>query len=203
MMPTETLRHEHEVILLVLQGAGREGKAAQQSGRCDLGRVEKMVDFFQMFVDRCHHSKEERFLFPAMRKRGIAVAGGPLGVMLREHDSGREHVKAIACALEGTKEGRLECAAPLGENLVGYAALLREHIGKENDVLFPLADKVLTAEDQIKLTTSFDKVESEEMGESVHEKYRQLAHELAEEPRKAAARRPSARKPGKRQRPSA
>jgi len=59
-------------------------------------------------------------------------------------------------------------------------ALLRAHIDKEDNVLFPMADQLLTAADQKELTEAFEKVEAEEIGEGVHDKYHQLAHELAE-----------------------
>jgi len=61
-----------------------------------------------------------------------------------------------------------------------YARLLRAHIAKEDNVLYPMADQLFTAEDQRSLTEAFDRVEAEETGEGVHEKYHQLAHKLAE-----------------------
>ncbi len=63
--------------------------------------------------------------------------------------------------------------------LAAYAELLRQHIDKENNVLYEIADHVLTVRDQAELEQAFEKVESQEMGEGTHEKYHQLAHELA------------------------
>lgn len=59
--------------------------------------------------------------------------------------------------------------------------LLRNHIYKEDNVLFPMADRVLAADEQTSLEGLFEKVEAEEIGEGVHERYHQLAHELAAE----------------------
>ena len=79
MTPTEILKHEHQIVLLVLKGAEREGTAARKNGACDAPTVEKMADFFKTFVDRCHHAKEERHLFPALentawrRKAGLSA----------------------------------------------------------------------------------------------------------------------------------
>jgi hemerythrin-like domain-containing protein len=57
--------------------------------------------------------------------------------------------------------------------------MLRAHIDKENSILYPIADRVFTAEDQQELMEAFDRVEAEEMGEGTHERYHQLAHEWA------------------------
>lgn len=180
MTPTEILKHEHQIVLLVLKGADREGTGARKNGKCDAATIEKMVDFFKMFVDRCHHAKEEQHLFPALEKHGVPKEAGPIGVMLSEHEKGRGHVRAIAAALPGVKSGRPNAAAEVGEQLLAYAALLRSHIDKEDNVLFPMADRLLSPRERRDMVKAFDLVEAEEIGEGVHEKYHQLAHELAE-----------------------
>ena len=63
---------------------------------------------------------------------------------------------------------------------LGYVRLLRAHINKEDNVLYPMGERILTAEDQQWLAKEFDRVEAEEIGAGVHEKYHQMAHELAE-----------------------
>ena len=68
------------------------------------------------------------------------------------------------------------------DNLAAYVKLLKEHITKEDNVLFAMADKILTAGDQTALSEAFEKAETDEMGEGTHEKYHQLAQELALEP---------------------
>ena len=138
------------------------------------------MDFFKVFVDRCHHGKEEEYLFPKLQERGLPPDKGPIPVMLLEHMGGRNTVKAISEALERVKQGDSSAAAAVAANLAILDEHLRGHIDKENEVLFPMADKVLTAEDQQFLVAAFEKHEAEEIGVGVHEKYHQLAHELAE-----------------------
>ncbi len=180
MKPTEALKHEHQIVLLVLDGTEREGKSAKKYGEFNVQNVEKMVDFFRTFVDRCHHAKEERFLFPALCKRGLPIRGAPIEVLLEEHEAGRNRVKVMAKALPGAEVGRPKSRVALAENLLAYVKLLRKHITREDDCLFPVADTVLTAKDQSDLVKAFGKLEAEEIGEGVHEKYHQFAHELAE-----------------------
>ena len=178
--PTEILRHEHQVILLVLAAARREAESIRRAGKVDAGRVGKMVDFFRNFADRCHHGKEETLLFVKMEQRGIPREGGPIGVMLAEHDAGRSLVRAVAAALPGAEGGDRAAALSIAEGLLAYADLLEQHIEKEDDCLYPMADNVLSPADQRELAAGFAKVEAEEMGEGTHERFHQLAHELAE-----------------------
>ena len=66
-------------------------------------------------------------------------------------------------------------------NALGYVGLLRQHIGKEDGVLFPLADQMIPPERQDSLTDRFETIEHEETGEGVHEKYLALADALGRE----------------------
>jgi len=180
MGPIATLRHEHDIILLVLKSVERGAGSLAATLDADPDWLDTIVDFVCNFADRCHHGKEERHLFPRLEERGIPEESGPIGVMLHEHERGRAFIRAVADATEGAKgrcAGMLEAAS---ENLLGYVGLLRSHIAKENDVLFPMAERVLTDDDQQELAEAFERVEAEEMGEGVHERYHELAHRLAE-----------------------
>jgi len=181
MRPTETLKHEHKIVLMVLQGAEREANSIKGGAAVHAEKIEQMVDFFKNFVDRCHHAKEERHLFPALQAKGFSAESGPVAVMLHEHEQGRAAVRAIAEAFPGARSGDRTAAGVLANALLGYVELLRNHIFKEDSVLFPMADQVLPADQQTQLAGLFDKVEEEEIGEGVHERYHQLAHELAGE----------------------
>ncbi|HOF40523.1 MAG TPA: hemerythrin domain-containing protein [Candidatus Hydrogenedentes bacterium] len=180
MIPTETLKHEHDVILLVLEAVEREARAIRHAGKANAERVGKMIDFIRNFADKCHHAKEEKLLFVRLEQRGIPRDGGPIGVMLAEHEKGRAHARAVAEALPKAAQGERQAAQAVADNLMGYVLLLRAHIDKEDNVLYPMGNRVLTEEDQRSLAEAFEKVEAEDLGEGVHEKYHQLARELAE-----------------------
>ncbi len=180
MNPTETLKHEHKIVLLVLKGAERIARTIKEGGKADIETVNRMVDFFRNFTDRCHHSKEEKRLFPRLEERGVPNQGGPIGAMLQEHELGRARVRAIADAADKATAGDASAPAVLAENLSAYVELLRAHINKEDNVLFPMGDRVLTGEDKRELSEAFEKIEAEEMGEGTHEQYHDFAHEFIE-----------------------
>ena len=115
-----------------------------------------------------------------MEERGIPH-DGPIRVMLDEHDQGRKLVAAMKGRVPAATAGSGTATEALRADLMAYAAA-PSHIDKEDNILYPLADRVFTSEDQRGLEDAFKKVESEEMGEGVHEKYHQLAHRLAQSP---------------------
>lgn len=179
MQATEELKHEHEIILKVLDAAAIEVQRVAQTYKVNPGKIGVMLDFFRGFVDRCHHTKEELHLFPMLEKRGQPRDSGPLAVMFEEHTLGRIYLKTLAKALSLTDKGDQSSIDEVGQNLGAYVDLLRAHIAKENKVLFPLAEGILTPEDQAELTKAFAEVEAKEMGQGTHEKYHQLAHDLS------------------------
>lgn len=180
MRPTEILKEEHVVIKVVLDvlekivaeiGAKKEPK---------LEHLEKIVDFIRTFADKCHHGKEQDLLFPAMEEAGIPREGGPIGVMLEEHDIGRNYVRQMASGIEDYKKGDKAALKKIGQNALGYVNLLRQHIDKEDNILYMMADMHLDNDSEKKLLKEFDRVEKS-MGEGIHEKYHHLAEELERE----------------------
>lgn len=178
--PTDQLREEHELVLIVVEAMEREVADVQKTGRVHRERVAQMVDFTRNFTDGCHHAKEESLLFPALEERSPA-AGGPVSVMLSEHEAGREAIRDIDAALPDVEQSEAARSA-VAANLALYAQLLRLHIGKEDTVLFPLAERLLSDQEQEMLAAEFERVEQEETGAGVHERYHVLAHTLATPP---------------------
>lgn len=175
----ETLRDEHRVIehgLLVLEAMANR---LEQGEAVPRERVASLLEFFRSFADGCHHAKEEETLFPELEGRGIPREGGPIGVMLHEHEEGRALQQRMRRASSNLAEeaDRQEFITAARE----YIALLRRHISKEDDVLFPMAQQVLTEADDEALLERFERHEREQLGEGVHERYHQLIHELEAE----------------------
>jgi hemerythrin-like domain-containing protein len=179
MRAIEDLVHEHRVIELVLTGLDGLAARAEAEHRVDRDAAEKALEIVRNFADRCHHGKEERTLFGLMEERGMPRTSGPLAVMRHEHELGREHVGAMLRALPGAAAGEAEASAELAAQARAYTQLLRDHIQKEDHVLYPMAERLLTPEDDARLMEAFEAIERDEMGEGVHEKYHQWAHELA------------------------
>lgn len=179
MKATELLKHEHRAILLVIAAVEEEVASITKTGKIHARTVRQMADFLQNFVDRCHHGKEEKHLFAILHERGMPLKTGPLAGLLREHARGRTGVRAVAEAVAGRAAPGAAAIRKAKKHLTAYATLIRAHMEKEDDVLYVVADRILDAQDQQSLCDAFEKLESEEIGEGVHEKYHAWIEELA------------------------
>jgi hemerythrin-like domain-containing protein len=101
------------------------------------------VDFIRTYADRFHHAKEEDVLFEALVKNGMPRENSPIAAMLTEHDQGRAHVRTLEAAAREALAGQSGRGAIIAEHALAYAALLREHIDKEDNILYPLAERVI------------------------------------------------------------
>jgi hemerythrin-like domain-containing protein len=178
---TETLRHDHEAILKMLdvteEVAGRLNRG--EGVRQDI--LGNLLEFFRLFADRCHHGKEEDLLFPLLETKGIPVAGGPIGVMLSEHEQGRSLDKEMREAGEAYQANVEGAGRRWAQAARSYVSLLRTHIHKENDILFVMAERVLSPEEQTRLVEGFEKLEVEKMGAGTHERLHAMMKEMLAE----------------------
>ena len=180
MQATDVLEREHRVLEQVLACLEAMASECVSEGTLDASAARQVIDFFRNFGDRCHHTKEERFLFPLMEARGFAGEYGPIDRMLYEHMLGRQYLDALARATEAVATGNQEAVERFAYQARDYSYWLRGHIVKEDQRLFPLANQSLTEKDQTVLLRAFQKAEAHEMGEGTHEKYLQIADQLAE-----------------------
>jgi hemerythrin-like domain-containing protein len=143
----------------------------------DIPLLESIVAFLRTFADRCHHGKEGSFLFPALIRRGVPSHGCPIGGLTMEHQKGRVMVGELADAIRGYAAGEPPARENLVKSLRALVAFYPSHIWKEDYLLFPLAGKVLTPEDQQELRDKFETVERE-LGLGVLEGFDRVVAEL-------------------------
>lgn len=172
---TEVLSDEHRVIERVLAVVEKLATAPVEGS---LDSWKKALDFFSHFADQCHHFKEEQVLFPAIAEGGIPRDGGPIGMMLMEHEEGRAYVRAMLSAIPLVEAKNQVAKEILVDKAKAYLRLLKDHIQKEDEILFRIADDVISPDEQKQLLRSFEEHEAKEIGEGVHEKYLKIAEEL-------------------------
>lgn len=180
MKPSEVLVHEHEIICMVLDAAEREARKIATSGAVPVEKVRSIMSFVREFADGSHHAKEEQHLFVQMQKCGMPAEHGPIAVMNHEHDLGRAYMRALGDALGLVEKGDASAAGAVVENILGYVNLLRSHIYKENNILFPMADNMFSPDDQAELSGAFEQVDTE--AAALRKKYIEFAESLAAQP---------------------
>lgn len=178
MTPTEILTEEHRLIVQVLDCL------EEAADRLDSG-VDVSPDFFldaaefvAGFADKCHHGKEEDILFVAMTARDMPQDSGPVAVMLHEHDEGRRYTAGFRMAAEQMRSGDAAAAADLVRNVFDYVSLLREHINKEDNVLFPMAEQIIPADAMRVVEKEFQRAIADDEKKDIPEKYKVLAKKL-------------------------
>jgi hemerythrin-like domain-containing protein len=176
-MPSAVLRDEHRVILRVIDVLERLAKRARD-GRFEGEALARCVEFFRLFADACHHAKEEDLLFPVLEMRGIPRDGGPIGMMLYEHQLARQFTQEMGAAVEARRQGEADADTRFLDAAQKYIDLLRNHIYKENNVLFRMGDQAMSDEDQSELRDKFCEAGCRAFGGKQGDELRRMADEL-------------------------
>jgi hemerythrin-like domain-containing protein len=158
MHPSDILSQEHRAIEGRLDHLEQTIRSIQAGGAFSRRYFEDALDFFRDQADGCHHAKEEKLLFPRMVERGVPAHGGPIGVMLAEHDEGRAYLKAVRENLTGAEQGAVAALNAVLQNAAAYIEMLRAHIQKEDNILFRIAKMVLDPSDVAELQQAFAEV---------------------------------------------
>ena len=182
MRPTDTLAKEHALVLRVTKAAEQEVRYIHDTGEYRAEEVGEVVDFFEFFAEACHDPKEERYLFARLQVRGLPADSGILAQFIREHRELTARLRDVEHWLRrDKKEGPLP-PAELADLLTDYLDLMRSHVMREEELLFTLANGLLTDEDQEALEEAFGSEDAAEAAEGVHDRYSELAHLLVGRP---------------------
>lgn len=173
---TQNLEDDHVYILKLTDIM----IAVTKSDSHDISHFEKIVEIIKKFADGLHHAKEEDILFPKLAEKGFSAEQGPVAVMLHEHVMGRNFVKGMVENIELYKHGNKNSLKEIFMNMVGYANLLQNHIAKENNILFKMADRVLTESEQSDLLERFGEAERLKGSDQAPAVFIEWVKELAE-----------------------
>lgn len=166
MRAIEVLTAEHDGVLAVLVQLERAVNAAERGACVPADIFEDIQEFFLLFVDRCHHGKEEAEIFPRLdRLRATEL----VQALEREHQEGRRLASAYTEALLAYVPGDAVSGGRLAHVARASAALLRGHIERETGELFPVVEMTLATED-VQIVAAFDRIEDVELGAGTHER---------------------------------
>lgn len=174
MRATDELKADHRAIERVLDCLDNMSVQWHRQGSLDDTSAHQAIEFFRHFADGCHHNKEEQHLFPRMESLGMPKEHGPIGVMLHEHEVGRQLLSLMDAAVTEWSNGNRLAGDSFARAAEEYSALLRQHISKEDHCLFAMADHILSDKDQSDLLAAFHHSENQDQ----HEYYLNLANEL-------------------------
>jgi hemerythrin-like domain-containing protein len=175
----EILMNEHRLILKSLDAAEAMADRFEEKGEIHGDDLRKFVSFVTDYADEFHHKKEEDVLFKWMEERGFPAQGGPIAMMLFEHDAGRDLVAAVKDGFERWNAGDKGGVTAVAGNLRAFAGHLRQHIFKEDNILYPMALSLfgVAGEDEAVVRRYREKV-SEARSAVVNHDYGKIVSEL-------------------------
>ncbi len=176
--PLTILMEEHRLIESAL--GSLETCALEVDGGLALERAiaRDYAEFLKGFADAWHHGKEEDILFRRMVERGFSAESGPVAVMLHEPREGRALVGRIAAV--GAADGAVsdsERATFLAASR-GFVPLLRQHIQKEDNILYPMSERVLSAAEFETMLSDFEAFERAAGADGTRDRFSALAERL-------------------------
>lgn len=174
--PIDMLTHEHKYILKVVHALSVIDEDLQSGEQIDAALIQEVVRFMRNFADKCHHAKEETVLFPAMEDKGVPKTGCPLAALRAEHVKGRKLVTTLKEAAEALAAGRTDAIEEISKAISGIRQLYPNHIWKEDEMVFPMAQRLFTQDELKKLKADFDKAESD-LGQD-HDQYIEFANKM-------------------------
>lgn len=157
MKSVDYLKQEHrkiEEMLVALEAAAIQVEASGTAPAF----ISDLLDFFQRYADVNHHAKEEAFLFPALARHGVSP-DGVVGAMTHQHHMGRVHVRDMRHAIERLRLDDAAARLAFATSAHTYVELLRVHIQIEDDDLYPLAEQLLSADEDAALLAEFQEVD--------------------------------------------
>jgi hemerythrin-like domain-containing protein len=146
----EILTAEHRTMLRMAAVLDSMSKRARNQGTYTQEDVEAILHILRVFGDDCHQAKEEGALFPVFAAVCDPSEYAAVRHMLFEHDQDRS-------LIEGMEDAVLRSnAAQFAEYAQRLATILRNHIYKEDNIVFEKINAALSKEDDARVVRDFE-----------------------------------------------
>ncbi|MCB2189852.1 MAG: hemerythrin domain-containing protein [Deltaproteobacteria bacterium] len=186
MKPSDEIIAEHEAVLKVLDILEIICDEFSELPQMPLAHIKDIINFIDVFVDKCHHGKEEDILFPELYIVGTLQQKDFVDFLIKEHQKARVLVQEKRETMKVMKNADGLLITPASEAAVdkliavsrSYINLMRFHINNENQNLLPLIEKVFSRAKQDEFLTLFEQLESERIGKGLHENFHNMINKL-------------------------
>jgi len=150
------IRDEHRSIAAILDGMDYLVKRIRaRRKKVDPRVFHAMLYYLDTFSERMHHPKEDQYLFKAMRERS-AEADTHIADLEEDHTRGEDALRRLAQCLIRYEEGGEQEFPAFEREVENFVRNYREHMRKEEDIVFPLAQRLLTASDWQAIDRAFE-----------------------------------------------
>ena len=177
MEALDILIDEHVFIRQFLEILAVSLKNMEQGKRPSKEFFEKSVSFARDFTDKYHHFKEEYILFNRLAEKKKGEIDAQVQSLKFQHERGRALIGDVAKALEGYAKGQEAQTLILLESLAAYTSLMRQHVHREDHILYPMVEKGIPWDEYRGLLEVFQQ-EGKKMGEGFLEKSKRNLYEI-------------------------
>jgi hemerythrin-like domain-containing protein len=174
----EVLLIEHKAILRMLDVTRELAHLLEAGADVPPEMLDSVAEFMRVFGNE-HLRKEEEYVFPALRKRGASLDGMAIDSLQRDHDRSRLLLEKMSAAAVAYREHRPKADRNWGRFASEYAAVLRRHIDKEQEIFYPAAEKLLSAEQQRDLMDSLRRRAEESLPQERSRHFSAMADSMA------------------------
>ncbi len=156
---TRILRSEHEALRKMLEFTETVTDRMSRGENVHPELLGRVLEFFRVFMEGRLLTKEEGFLLPALERGGLSRYGGPIALILIDHERGRRLMREMAEASAAYEDGSREAGKKWAGVASDFVDFMRGHLNEEEAVLFMTADSFLLPAEQAELAARFEKLE--------------------------------------------
>lgn len=171
MRPSAVLKEEHRLIERTLNVLEAWLKELEKGEEVPSHIFEEILELIHGLIEGSHKRKEEKILFRMVEESGSPREESPLKGILNDHEEGRKYIRNFEGALKSYKEGNRLVVETIIKNARSYIALLKQHIPREDDILYPMAERVIPEERKEELEEKLKEMEEETLGKGKREKF--------------------------------
>ena len=164
MNPKDALREEHAEIMKMLLVLQRFSTKLVDLEEVEAKDLEALVEFFEIYVDRCHHGKEEQILFPALSRARSAEIDSLISSLIDDHRQTRVDMEQMKFDAGTLHSRTVADRKAFSERAGHYVELVRKHIRKESSALLPLIEESLSETDRLQMAEHFHELEKATLG---------------------------------------
>ena len=178
MKPTDNLIIEHREISELLNIMSVIAENIKSKDVFYPNDVDDIIDSLIILLDKSHHGKEEEVFYPELLLSGIPKEKAPLSIINYEHMLAKRYLNEINSCVVNCKIGNDFSGELLADSLTNYVVVIQNHIQREEENVFPLANKTFSVEKQKEIYQKFEDIEQKNITHDFNEHFNKLLNKL-------------------------
>jgi hemerythrin-like domain-containing protein len=178
MKPTDNLITEHKEICELLNIMSVIAENIKSKDVFYPNDVDEIIDSMIILLDKSHHGKEEDVFYPELILSGILKEKAPLSINNNEHMLAKRYLNEISSCVVNCKIGIDFSGELLADSLANCVDVIHNHIQREEEIVFPLANEAFSIEKQNEIYKKFEDIEQKNIRHNFNDHLNKLVNNL-------------------------